>query len=212
MASWDNCTVFYLCWDEKQRAFPVACMILPALVLFSEPWERRKRPSSFSSWDRTADIWEHVVQIVIMRPWQKWQAKCVSNSAFVRLGFNTNSTWEEMRRYYHFLANVSSAPCACGYRKLTAYSSLILLDYLQQLHTCSLDRVEHLQTHSHITNLNVLMIILLYQQRVGMAMIGLNSFSFSYFSYFSFSYFFGTTGHLTSTAKCPIQHFTTHFM
>lgn len=44
----------YLCCEEKQRAFPVACMIFPAWVLSCEPCERRNRPSSFSSWERTA--------------------------------------------------------------------------------------------------------------------------------------------------------------
>lgn len=44
----------YLCCEEKQSAFPVACMIFPARDLSCEPCERRNRPSSFSSWERTA--------------------------------------------------------------------------------------------------------------------------------------------------------------
>lgn len=47
-------TCTHLCWEEKHSAFPVACMIFPALVLSCEPCERRKRPSSFSSWERSA--------------------------------------------------------------------------------------------------------------------------------------------------------------
>lgn len=43
----------HLCWEEKQRAFPVACIIFPALVLSWKPWDRRNFPSSFSSWDKT---------------------------------------------------------------------------------------------------------------------------------------------------------------
>lgn len=42
-----------LCCEEKQRAFPVACMIFPARLLSWEPWERKNRPSSFSSCDKT---------------------------------------------------------------------------------------------------------------------------------------------------------------
>lgn len=44
----------HLCCEEKQSAFPVACMIFPARDLSCEPCERRNRPSSFSSWERTA--------------------------------------------------------------------------------------------------------------------------------------------------------------
>lgn len=48
-----KCRPIYLCWEEKQRAFPVACIIFPALVLSWEPCDRRNFPNSFSSWDRT---------------------------------------------------------------------------------------------------------------------------------------------------------------
>lgn len=45
----------HLCWEEKQSAFPVACIIFPALVLSWMPWDRRNFPSSFSSWDKTVE-------------------------------------------------------------------------------------------------------------------------------------------------------------
>lgn len=47
--------ITYLCLAEVHRALLVAPIMLPALEWSCSAWKRRKRPSSFSSWDKPAE-------------------------------------------------------------------------------------------------------------------------------------------------------------